>query len=363
MNLRLEPNIALINETPTQKFSISGLSAGLRQYTGDPSLKITSIQEVDLPELRPARGRIRALSVTYQTLTLEKIIKLIHKEPIGTTRTGTAGVGLREVSLYKFLGNQIPINIPQLYAAHPEGHWLALEFIENGIQSDQWTAEQYLIATGELVSLHDRFWGLGDVLHAYSWLASPLEGDFDIHMNAASNGIDRLIRINLDEHQFLDREFIHLLQQLPRYAKVIAATLLELPATLLHGEYWPGNIYIKKDGNIVIFDWQMAAIGPGVLDLLKFVKLSQWWFSPLPLSPVEIIQNYRDGIQKSSGIELNENQWGLLYDYAMLWTFIEDWIDIIAATPYQVLATRFEILNQVWIEPVREAIQKHFPEG
>lgn len=46
--------------------------------------------------------------------------------------------------------------------------------------------------------------------------------------------------------------------------------LVDQPVTFLHGEYYPSNIVIERDGDALLVcpvDWEMAAVGPGLLDL------------------------------------------------------------------------------------------------
>ncbi|NIN93720.1 MAG: phosphotransferase, partial [Anaerolineae bacterium] len=50
--------------------------------------------------------------------------------------------------------------------------------------------------------------------------------------------------------------------------------LRRAPNTLLHGDYWPGNIAVLGDQRQIVYDWQLAGVGPGVIDLLVFVNKS-----------------------------------------------------------------------------------------
>jgi len=46
--------------------------------------------------------------------------------------------------------------------------------------------------------------------------------------------------------------------------------LAALPATLLHGEFYPSNIMVREAGGrslICPLDWELAALGPGLVDL------------------------------------------------------------------------------------------------
>jgi hypothetical protein len=54
-----------------------------------------------------------------------------------------------------------------------------------------------------------------------------------------------------------------------RYDDVIA-TLLALPQTLVHGEFYAANILVARDGDaprISPIDWEMAGVGPALIDL------------------------------------------------------------------------------------------------
>jgi thiamine kinase-like enzyme len=46
--------------------------------------------------------------------------------------------------------------------------------------------------------------------------------------------------------------------------------LMALPTTLLHGEFYASNVLVEKTGNdlrVCPVDWEMAAVGPGLIDL------------------------------------------------------------------------------------------------
>jgi aminoglycoside phosphotransferase (APT) family kinase protein len=54
-----------------------------------------------------------------------------------------------------------------------------------------------------------------------------------------------------------------------RYERVIDR-LVSRPMTLIHGEFYPSNVLVRRTGDVVDvypIDWEMAAAGPGVIDL------------------------------------------------------------------------------------------------
>jgi len=57
-----------------------------------------------------------------------------------------------------------------------------------------------------------------------------------------------------------------------RYQRVVEK-LLALPVTVIHGEYYPGNVLFRA-GAIYPVDWESAAIAPGEID---FASLTERW--------------------------------------------------------------------------------------
>jgi hypothetical protein len=64
-----------------------------------------------------------------------------------------------------------------------------------------------------------------------------------------------------------------LLAALERYAEVVAA-LASLPHTFVHGELYPSNVLVVREQQplrVCPVDWEMAGIGPGLVDLAALV--------------------------------------------------------------------------------------------
>ncbi|MBW8009903.1 MAG: aminoglycoside phosphotransferase family protein [Chloroflexi bacterium] len=351
----------VLSGTRPWAFTRSELTAGLRRFTGDPSLVIDNLEEQDPPHRRPSIGRIRGLLVECQGTTGSHSFNLVLKESQGSTRTGTAGAGLREVSVYKSFADQLPLRIPQLFIAHPGGGWLVLAQLPAGRQPEQWQAADYLLAIDQLVALHDRFWGLGEDLTIYNWLARPLDSDFSIYVHAAAAGVQNLANKTAPNILGEDSELRKLLDRLISHSGDIRKQLQLSPATLLHGEYWPGNIHVHSDGSLTIYDWEETSIGPAILDLVTFVQSSRWWFDPLPIAQEELIAHYRSRLAQATGYAWSDDDWEIQYDYALMWVFIAEWIDLLATIPNTVLFSRIPQLEKLWLKPVREAASRRMP--
>jgi len=347
-----------IEDTRPWAFTKSELTAGLRRSTGDPSLQINILRDQEITQLRPAMGRLRGLDVETSGSTGDRSFKLVLKEPKSSSRTGTAGSGLREVSIYRVLSDQLPVRIPELLAAHPKGNWLVLDRLPVGRRPEKWQAADYLLAADQLVAIHDRFWGLGEDLKIYPWLSRPLDFDLNIQLQAAEQSIINLAELSPASMLSEDIELIALIRKIIDQAEKITKFLLDYPTTLLHGDYWPGNIHVHKDGSLTVFDWEKTAIGPGILDLVHFTQLSQWWFEPLPISEDDIIQHYRSQLELANNTRYSVNEWAALWDHAFLWTFLSNWLDLLPSIPNSVLTSRLPQLEGLWLAPLRAAAKR-----
>jgi Ser/Thr protein kinase RdoA (MazF antagonist) len=70
-----------------------------------------------------------------------------------------------------------------------------------------------------------------------------------------------------------DRRAPALLRALERYDEAITS-LAALPRTFVHGEFYPSNVLVVREEDpprVCPVDWELAAVGPGVIDLAALV--------------------------------------------------------------------------------------------
>ncbi len=339
-------------------FSKADLTAGLRRYSNDLTVQVTEVMPLKVAEQRPSVGDVHGLQVHYAGKNGVMSTDIVVKEPRGSTRTGLAGAGRREVGVYQFLAGQMPMVLPTLIAASPSGDWLIMEAVPPSKEASKWSPDDYLQAVDSLAQLHDRFWSLGEDLNAFPWLSRPLTADFNVHVTAASQSIERIAYRREPESIASSPQRMKLFKILTREAVAISRPLLRSPNTLLHGDYWPGNISVLSQGQQVVFDWQMTAIGPGILDLVVFIKKSEWWFNTLPVSQEEIIAHYQNSLQSSLGMRWESDEWDELWDHAIMWRFLQEWMDLLAASPNSLLVASGDQLDRIWLDPVQQAIDR-----
>lgn len=347
-------------DTRTWAFSRSELMAGLRHYTSDPSLKIIDLTSQTIPYQRPGRGRIRGFRVVCESDQGLMYFDMVVKESLGVTRAGTINAGWREVSLYRNLVELFPVNVPNLVTADPNGDWLVLNLVPGNCSPEDWGESEYLMAIDHLVRLHDRFWGLSEDLCTYNFLDRPLDVDLEIYTQAASTGLKRLQDRSSGSLLNQNNDLLSTLNTLVNHIGQIANALRKEPATLLHGDYWPGNLIVYPPENLCIIDWQRAAIGPAVLDLQWFIQNSAWFLEKIPIEQNTLIEYYREKLFQANGWSWSDETWAAMMDYALLWIFITDWSDLLAIIPNSLLRARFEQLQKIWLEPIRVAVERHF---
>lgn len=339
-------------------FNPSELLAGLRRYYGDPSLQIQGIQPVTFTHLRAAVGRVRGLEVSFQGKGSRGEAQFVVKEPRGTTRTGLAGAGRREVGVYQHLSRILPLQTPALIAGSEAGDWMILELVIPAREPDEWVEADYICSMDGLADLHDHFWNLGEDLSAFPWLGRPLDADFEIHVAAAAKALERIVESGQPKTLAGDPVMMEILARIILQAEEIAAPLLEEPQTLLHGDYWPGNITINHAGDQVVYDWQMASVGPGILDLIVFYTKDLWWFG-IPIIPHDdIIQRYRRELAHRTGHTWKETRWEQLWDHALMWRFMQEWMDLLAAMPNILIQSSVDQLKGIWLDPIRRSVSR-----
>jgi aminoglycoside phosphotransferase (APT) family kinase protein len=161
----------------------------------------------------------------------------------------------REIDAYRDLLDPLGLGAPRLHGfrlgPESESFWLLLEWIDGeplGEVGDRsawertarWLARLHLAPVprslpASLLRLDGRWFG--------TWLDRALS-------LAPAGALDRIVA---------------------SHGRVVRR-LLAWPAGLVHGELFPSNVLVERcTGRIRVVDWEMAAAGPGVLDLAALV--------------------------------------------------------------------------------------------
>lgn len=176
---------------------------------------------------------------------------------------------LREIQMYRQVLAPGPPGTATCHGAvvgpARERYWLFLERVE-GVGLDQvgelaiWEE-----AARWLACFHDRFQSrprLADLARS-ARLMTYGPAYYRLWLERARTFLARLPRRLASPER---RRFARLID---RYDRVIAR-LAELPSTIIHGEAYAANVLVRAEsgeGRICPVDWEMAALGPGLIDL------------------------------------------------------------------------------------------------
>jgi len=343
-------------------FSRPTLMAGLRRYLDAPDLRLLDIQPIELPHALPGGSpdplsTLRGMSVGVEVGGTARRLALVLKEaPVSEGGRVLSAVGRREYGIYQRLAPHLPLLVPGLVAGDPAQGWIIVEALTGLRPPDEWTRQDYIEAVVNLATMHDRFWGVADDLSMFPWLGRALEADYEATILAAAEAVQALVVEERIPALSSARNFFFF-GQLVSYADEIAAPLREEVGTLLHGDYWPGNIARPIDGRQVVFDWQRAGIGPAMLALVIFCGTADLMLRPA-LPAEEAIALYRAEMTRRVQPGWGDERFALLWDHALLWHFLTHWLGRLAASTvedYDLLPPGFE---RVWLHPAMDALER-----
>ncbi|HYP19477.1 MAG TPA: aminoglycoside phosphotransferase family protein [Chloroflexia bacterium] len=347
--------------TITLPFSVEALQGALSRYLSRPTL---SIEEV-IPE-RLGGGvsgsPVYRLTVNYRygsdstspslpQPSSSDVLRLVLKR--GTRHTGAilAGSARREASFYRSLAGQLPVHTPRalltaddvtgeptvpLVVDAPgnlaqgwdgafDSDWVLMEALPSDVVWPQstWTAEHYRSALTALADLHARWWGRPPSASDYPWVWTPTGQHTEDLVREARESMLEIARQPWGEKFFPGNRLQAWLDVLDNPACLLD-TLTGMPQTLIHGDYWPGNIAMRADGPAV-FDWQLVGVGPAPYDLACFHSSSRWWFGRLPLSLTEMRSYYLARLNEQLGYSVDRYSFDTGMDAARAWRFAVLW--------------------------------------
>jgi aminoglycoside phosphotransferase (APT) family kinase protein len=215
-----------------------------------------------LEEIRVRMDGGEEIAVIFKDLSRERLL-----DDARASKPAFLHEPLRELDTYRRILAPESIG-PRCFAAiaeqDPPRHWLLIEKVP-GVEL--WQIGELSVweeVAGWLGRFHARFAGrLDEVRGANPHLLEHSEAWFRSWVGRARAALA----------QSTDRRAAPVLRGLERYDEVIDA-LAALPPRFLHGELYPSNVLVvreEKPVRVCPVDWEMAAIGPGAIDLAALV--------------------------------------------------------------------------------------------
>ena len=198
-------------------------------------------------------------------------IRLLCKYAGGRDHTAyghRAGVAY-EAEVYRSVLQPLPVSAPAFYGLHNDETtgeaWLILEYLDKSLRVKDSKDHTLMYASAR--------W-LGEFHKANESCLSPASLAFLSTYDAEYylGWADRTSRLAGPLHQL----FPWLATLCKRFEQVVGL-LLEPPAIVVHGEYYPNNILFRQ-GTIYPVDWESTAIAIGEID---FASLTEHWSSAI----------------------------------------------------------------------------------
>ena len=203
---------------------------------------------------------------------------------------------LREIRAYRELLADAGLGTPEFYGESTDPatgrHWLFIENVEGDVLWQVGELETWAAAARWLAGLHERFAGtdpLPGFLLRYDrdlwrrWIDA--RGGLRARRRSAARGAPASASVCC---------------AWPAPTTPVVDRLAALPSTVIHGEFYPSNVLVGHGSDpaarrIAPIDWEVAAAGPGLLDL---AALTTGWEAP---DSAGIESAYRDRYESPTG--------------------------------------------------------------
>ncbi len=304
---------------------------GVRRYLAAANASIISVQR------QPFQGGLSGSTLEYWRLSLRRAgvqaaLALVYKRGAVVTGAFLAGAPQREALAYAHLPGKVPIDLPTVIAfdlaagdlwflpfppVKYTSHWLA-----------NWDEADISNALSDLVRLHLAFWDASSELESWPWLSRPVGTDAPALLVDGLAGLDALLAgAAYDEH--LTAKRLGRLHSLASAPAELLATLNDSPMTLLHGDAGFQNIAVSQDGRQRLwYDWQLAAAGPPVLDLVTFLHPWAYAEASSPLPPEAMVDHYIQALARRGRV-IDADRFRRQLDAAFLWRWLIQWAPLL----------------------------------
>jgi len=203
------------------------------------------------------------LRLIFKNLSRNALLKEAHE-----TRHEFIFNPHREIEVYRAVLSQCALGTAVCYGTVIDEaagqYWLFIEKVPGLELYQVGEFETWLQAARWLAAMHDQFYSRIEELESRVPLLNYHQGYYELW---PARALSFLQGRSGSEQKALKR----LIQNYDR----VVERLLVLPATLLHGDFFASNILVQKRQaglRICPVDWEMAAVGPGFVDLAALLS-------------------------------------------------------------------------------------------
>ncbi|MEV6964068.1 phosphotransferase [Hamadaea sp. NPDC051192] len=241
--------------------------------------------------------------------------------------TGIKDAHLRELALYRADLPELASISPRCYGvfedAGREAYALLLErltrtgvvLLDTADRPELWATPMVEAAVDGIAPLHGRWLNDTDALLDRGWLGFVPGSE---HVEKAAELWQALCDFNAAEHPDVvdagaQRQVTMLIDEAGGWLREQDA----LPKTLIHNDFSPRNIALRRNGlGLVAFDWELATVGLPQRDLAELLC-----FTLTPQATAEQLEHYlerhRRKVAGIAGVDLDAGQWRRGFRFAL----------------------------------------------
>jgi len=200
-----------------------------------------------------------------------------------------------EPRVYRELAPHLPLDVPRVY--YTEESLCILEALPPSKPVTAWSEQDERLVLGDLARMHARFWR-SSKLDDYTWL-TRLQDELNARLDKAERGLQLLRQVG-GWPGLITPHVLGVMEALLADRARLLAPLADLPSTLIHCDTWQPN-WALLDDRRVLLDWQSAARGPAVWDVVYFLEMSGEGGGSLPLGEAQALNAYLDALEAERG--------------------------------------------------------------
>lgn len=234
------------------------LCAGVRRLRGDEGLRVRVLRRAPLaaPEIGSG-ARFERVSLEIASETIAAVLKEIAPDPICVTR---------ERRFYEELAPRLRARVPRPFGAGPlagrSDGWVLLEEFP---RAERWRPARAFDVARAIARVHAQTLG-----RAPGWLPRPFARDLEAQLSHVPGGLERLE--SLQRRDPLVRDLatpraIALARSLLRSPESVRRAFAESPESVIHRDLHPGNVWLPRSAEPILFDWEAVCAGPPIFDV------------------------------------------------------------------------------------------------
>jgi hydroxymethylglutaryl-CoA reductase (NADPH) len=316
--LELDTNSSIVSQLSAQTVSeklVGITSRRLTLHEGDPVDVVIKAKPLDA-EVLLATSRVASLCGPRIAETYRR----------WRDWTGFKGTHLRELAVYELPDPAIARIRPRTYGTYVdprrEAYLIVMERLEDGIVAmdaaedpHAWRREYVLAALEQVAGAHAAYLGRERELSATNWIGPIVDAR---RMAAMSELWSAFVEHNANEYPaWIDatmRERLeHYIAEIPSWWKELET----MPRTLIHNDFNPRNLALRRDGlQLIAYDWELATVHVPQRDLAELLA-----FVLDPTADAATVERYveahRRALEQAAGASIDRDAWRRGYELAL----------------------------------------------